>query len=138
MVEVTRILLAVVFAVAGVAKLLDLDGSRQAIAGFGVRGRLARPLGLALPAAELSIAAGLLFTASARYAAAAAAALLTAFCLAIGLARARGRTPDCHCFGRLHSAPAGWGTLARNAALLVVAIGIAVVPSAQPSWRALS
>src|SRR5207249_3104411 len=29
----------------------------------------------------------------------------------------RGRTPHCHCFGQLHSSPAGWTTLSRNALL---------------------
>ncbi|MDX6381014.1 MAG: hypothetical protein QOI57_2038, partial [Rubrobacteraceae bacterium] len=39
----------------------------------------------------------------------------------IALNLARGRKPDCHCFGQLHSAPAGWNTLARNGALAAVA-----------------
>ena len=30
---------------------------------------------------------------------------------------ARGEEPDCHCFGQIHSAPAGPPTLARNAVL---------------------
>lgn len=138
MIDVLRILLAVVFATAGVAKLADLEGSRRAVAGFGVRDPLARPLGLALPLAELAIAAGLLFTASARYAAAAAAGLLAVYCVAIGTALARGRTPDCHCFGRLHSAPAGGGTLTRNAGLGAVTVAIALIPAATPSWLALA
>jgi peroxiredoxin len=33
----------------------------------------------------------------------------------------RGRKPECHCFGQLHSAPAGWKTLARNGALAALA-----------------
>jgi peroxiredoxin len=34
---------------------------------------------------------------------------------------ARGHTPDCHCFGQLHSAPIGWPTLARNGILVIIA-----------------
>jgi hypothetical protein len=43
------------------------------------------------------------------------------FAIGISVNLARGRTPDCHCFGQLHSAPAGWKTLARNRVLAVVA-----------------
>ena len=138
MIDVVRILLACVFAVAGLAKLADLEGSRRALAGFGLRRSLSRPLGLALPLAELTIAGGLLSVASARYAAAAAAGVLVVFCAAIGAALARGRKPDCHCFGRLHSAPAGWGTLVRNVVLAGVAVVIAAVPAANLSWLALA
>ena len=48
--------------------------------------------------------------------------LLAVFSAAIGVSLARGRTPDCHCFGQLHSAPASWKTLVRNAALAALAI----------------
>ena len=48
--------------------------------------------------------------------------LLLAFMAGIGYNLARGRTPDCHCFGNLHSEPAGWSTLIRNGVLAVVAI----------------
>ena len=34
---------------------------------------------------------------------------------------ARGRKPECHCFGQIHSAPVGWKTLARNGVLAAVA-----------------
>ena len=43
------------------------------------------------------------------------------FVVGISINLARGRTPDCHCFGQLHSAPAGWKTLARNGVLAAVA-----------------
>jgi hypothetical protein len=48
---VARLLLALVFAIAGVAKLSDREGSRRAIAGFGVPSALAAPRGLVLPLA---------------------------------------------------------------------------------------
>ncbi len=109
--------LAGVFATAGLAKLLDRKGSREAAKGFGVPDRAAGVVALALPLVELAIAA-LLLPASTRWSAALAAlALLLVFCAAIGTAMVRGEAPDCHCFGQLHSASAGWSTLARNAAL---------------------
>jgi methylamine dehydrogenase accessory protein MauD len=49
--------------------------------------------------------------------AAGALVLLGAFSLAVAVNLARGRTPDCHCFGQVHSRPIGAGTLARNAIL---------------------
>jgi peroxiredoxin len=115
-----RLLLAVVFVAAGAAKLADRAGSRQAVAGFGVPS-LATPLATLLPLAELAVAAALIPAASAWWGALGALALLLLFVAGIGINLARGRNPDCHCFGHLHSAPAGWRTLARNGALAAIA-----------------
>src|SRR5215212_7524077 len=57
---IARLLVAAVFILAGVAKLADRQGSRQAIIDFGVPSSLAAPLGLLLPLAELAVAATLL------------------------------------------------------------------------------
>src|SRR5579875_1448406 len=116
-----RLALAIVFLVAGFAKLADRQGSRQAMTGFGVPVLLAGPFGLLLPIAEIATAVALIPRDSARYGGIAALALLLLFCLGIGLSLARGEAPDCHCFGQLHSSPAGWSTLGRNAGLAVVA-----------------
>ena len=124
-----RLVLALVFAVAGVAKLMDLAGSRRAIVEFGVPAALAGPLGILLPLAELGIAAALLPTTTAWWGAVGALVLLLLFAAAIGANLARGRKPDCHCFGQLHSAPAGWSTLARNAVL--------AFPAALVVWQGL-
>jgi len=115
------LLLALVFAVAGVAKLADRAGSRQAIADFGVPAALAGPLGILLPLAELAVAAALAPTTTAWWGAVGALVLLTVFAVAIVTNLARGRRPSCRCFGQLHSAPAGWSTLARNAVLVAPA-----------------
>lgn len=116
-----RLMLAAVFVVAGVAKLADREGSRRAVADFGVPAVLAAPLGILLPLAELTVAAALIPTATAVWGAVGALALLLLFAAGIGANLARGRTPDCHCFGQLHSAPASWSTLARNVILASVA-----------------
>jgi len=121
-----RLVLAAVFAVAGTAKLLDAAGSRGALEGFGVPRAAARLAGTVLPVAELAIAAGLLVPASAWWSALAAAGLLAVFMAAIGLSMARGAAPDCHCFGRLHSAPVSWRTQLRNG-VLAAAAGVAVL-----------
>lgn len=125
-----RVLLACVFFLAGVAKLVDLAGSRRAAVAFGVPERLAGVVGVGLPVCELAVAVGLVPVASARFGALGALLLLVCFVMAIASALARGRAPDCHCFGQVHSAPVGWRTLARNAVLLAVAGFVAIA-----GWR---
>jgi thiol-disulfide isomerase/thioredoxin len=121
-----RLVLAAVFAVAAAGKLADLEGSRRALAGFGVPSRLARPLGVLLPVAELAVALALLPAATARAAVIAAGALLVLFVVAISAGMIRGESPDCHCFGRIHSSPAGWSTLVRNGGLGALALFVAL------------
>ena len=114
---IARLVLGAVFTLAGVAKLSDLKGSRKAIIDFGVPPAIAAPLGLLLPVAELSVAATLIPASTAWWGALGALALLSVFVVGITYNLARGRKPECHCFGQLHSAPAGWKTLARNGVL---------------------
>jgi peroxiredoxin/uncharacterized membrane protein YphA (DoxX/SURF4 family) len=118
---VARLLLALVFVVAGVAKLADRNGSRKALTGFGLPSSLAVPLGTLLPLTELAVAAALIPTMTAWWGALGALVLLLLFVAGIAVNLARGRKPDCHCFGQLHSAPTGWATLMRNGALAAVA-----------------
>jgi peroxiredoxin len=118
---IARLVLGAVFTLASVAKLADLKGSRQAIIDFGVPSAIAAPLGLLLPVAELTVAATLLPASTAWWGALGALALLAVFVVGITYNLARGRKPECHCFGQLHSAPAGWKTLARNGVLAAIA-----------------
>jgi thiol-disulfide isomerase/thioredoxin len=116
-----RLVLAAVFATAGVAKLADRDGARRAAIGFGAPERLAGPVAFVLPLGELAVAGAVLPAGSARWGALGALSLLGVFTAAIAVNLALGRTPDCHCFGQLHSAPAGPSVLVRNLALAGVA-----------------
>ena len=118
---IVRLILALVFLVAGVAKLADRAGSRQALIDFGVPKSLTTPLGILLPLAELAVAVALIPTSTAWWGALGALALLVLFVAGISINLARGRKPDCHCFGQLHSAPVGWSTLLRNGVLAAVA-----------------
>src|SRR5215211_1927828 len=118
---IARLVLAAVFIVAGLAKLSDLKGSRKAITDFGLPEVLASPLALLLPLAELGVGAALIPASSAWWGALGALGLLLLFLVGISINLARGRKPECHCFGQLHSAPAGWKTLARNGVLAAVA-----------------
>jgi thiol-disulfide isomerase/thioredoxin len=113
----TRCLLSLIFLVAAVGKFADMPGSRRAVRGFGVPESFAGLIGTALPVVELAVGLALLFGRTVWWGAVGATALLTCFVLAIGVNLLRGRTPDCHCFGQLHSAPAGPTTLIRNAVL---------------------
>src|SRR5260221_1427474 len=121
-----RFLLAVVFVVAGLAKLADRAGSRQALYDFGLPAALAGPSGLLLPLAELAVAVALLLSASAWWGALGALALLLLFVAGIGYNLAHRRGPDCHCFGPLFSPPPGRATLVPNllpAALAAFVLG---------------
>jgi methylamine dehydrogenase accessory protein MauD len=109
-----------------VAKTAGRGAAPTTLRAFGIPWWAAQPLGWMLPAAELAVAIALLPVASARYGALAAAGLLVAFTGAVAYQLARGRRVECNCFGRLHSAPIGTGTLLRNAVLLAGAALVAV------------
>lgn len=116
-----RIVLFAVFLLAGATKLADPRGSRKAFRDFGLPMALAKPMVLLLPLVELIVAAALLPVSLAWYGAWGALALLGVFLIATGVAMVRGRKPDCHCFGQLHSAPVGWQTVVRNVVLAAAA-----------------
>lgn len=133
-----RLLLAAVLIVAGGAKLADLPGSRRAAAGLGVPERLAPTVGILLPIAELAIGVALIRAATAWWGALGALALLAVFIVAIAFNLARGRTPDCHCFGQIHSAPAGPATIARNGGLAAIALFILITGWRDPGASAVA
>jgi hypothetical protein len=116
-----RLVLVAVFGVAGVAKLLDRRGTREAISNFGVPSGLVGSLSILLSIAELAVAVGLLFGTTTWWATAGALLLLCVFIVVMGVNLRRGHAPDCHCFGQLYSRPLGWPTLLRNVALALLA-----------------
>lgn len=124
-VSLSQLVLIVVFAVAGVAKLADLGGTRRAVESFGVPSRLAPAAAVLLPLAELAVAVALVPSATARWGALAAIALLLAFSVAIVRVLRRGTAVDCNCFGGLAQTEVGRGTLVRNALLGLLAVFVA-------------
>ncbi len=135
---IARLCLVAVFLIAGVAKLADRRGTRQALANFDVPARLIDPFVLLLPLAELAAATALVFPTTARRGAAGSLLLLALFVVGLTRVLRRGEAPDCHCFGQLHSKPARWTTVARN---LVLALPAGYVTLAGPgpsltSWVA--
>jgi peroxiredoxin len=119
-----RLLLSAMFLVAGTAKLADQQGSRKAIIDFGIPSSFATSLGFFLPLIEIVIAVTLIPQVSAWWGAIGALILLLVFVAGISVNLMSGRKPDCHCFGQLHSAPAGWSMAARNAGLAAVAFWV--------------
>src|SRR6185369_4754357 len=95
---IIRLFLAVVLLTAGVAKLVDHDGSRKGMLGFGVPESFAGILSWVLVVAELSLAIALLPSISFQYAAIGAFALFSLFSLGIGVSVAKGKKTNCHCF----------------------------------------
>jgi peroxiredoxin len=130
--SLARIVLAVLFALAGVAKFRDRPGTAQALADFGIPAVWSGPLSHALPVAEMVVAAALIPQATAIYGAGAALILLLGFIGAIAINLMRGRTPNCHCFGQLYSRPVGRGTLVRNGLLCAIAAFIVVAGWTDP------
>jgi uncharacterized membrane protein YphA (DoxX/SURF4 family)/thiol-disulfide isomerase/thioredoxin len=118
---IARLSLALTFFVSGLAKLADRTGSRHALIEFGVPAALATPLGSLLPVVELVVAAALLSSAYAWWAAVGALVLLLVFIAAISVNLARGQKPICRCFGQAHRSPVGMSTLIRNEMLAAVA-----------------
>jgi peroxiredoxin/uncharacterized membrane protein YphA (DoxX/SURF4 family) len=133
-----RIALSGVFGVAGVTKLIDPRGTRDAVKNFGAPEPLVPAVSLALPIVELAIAAGLLFTDTSRVSALAALLVLMLFIVAISVNLARGHTHDCHCFGQLYSRPLGWPTLARNIAFALGAVFLLWQSDTTPDSNILS
>ncbi len=121
-----RLVLAAVFTVAGVTKLADPGGTRAAAVEFGAPVAVAPAVAVVLPVTELATAALLVPAATAQAGATLALGLLLAVSAAVAAAAARGRTPDCRCFGNLRPRPAGPATLGRNFALALLA-GFVVV-----------
>jgi methylamine dehydrogenase accessory protein MauD len=118
---IARSLLGAVFLVSGVAKLSDLQGTRQALIDFHLPVRLAVPASFVLPAGEFVIAIALVSTAKGGVGSVAAFVFLLLTSAGIAVSLANGRRPVCRCFGQIDSTPIGWQTLVRNGVLAGVA-----------------
>jgi thiol-disulfide isomerase/thioredoxin len=132
-----RVVVAAMFGVSATAKLTDRHSVRAAVVEFGVPGGIAGPVGWALVIAELATAVLLVLGGMwARLGAGAAVVLLLAFSGAVALNLTRGRSAECHCFGRLSAGPAGWPAVARNAMFAALAAFVAL--GGQLGWPLLA
>jgi methylamine dehydrogenase accessory protein MauD len=121
MLTLARLFLISVFVIAAFSKFRDRPGFRGALRDFGLPPWTERPLVIALPIAELSVAGLLIADKTAKWGAGAALVFLAMFIGVIARSLVRGEKPNCHCFGQLHSSPVGWATLARNGGLAAIA-----------------
>jgi uncharacterized membrane protein YphA (DoxX/SURF4 family) len=129
LVLVLRIALGLTFVVAGGLKIGHADIFASQIAGFELLPQpLIAPLALLLPFVEVLVGAYLIVGLFTRAAAVAAAILLAVFDGAIALAVVRGLHASCGCFGPSDQTTTSWGEVARDAAIVIVALIIA--------WRA--
>ena len=104
-IALVRLILSLIFLVAGITKLTDQKGTREAVMNFGAPKAAAPSVAVVLPLLELAIAVGLLFSATAWLSALAALLVLGIFVVAIGINLAQGKTHECHCFGQIYSRP---------------------------------
>jgi uncharacterized membrane protein YphA (DoxX/SURF4 family) len=95
-----RLVLAVVWAWAGLAKISDPDAAARAVRAYELFPEtLVKPIAWGLPFVELGLALLLLIGLATRPAAWVSAVLFVAFIAMIGSAWARGLSIDCGCFG---------------------------------------
>jgi hypothetical protein len=121
-------LLAAVFATSGALKVRHPFPSALALRRFGLVRRLRPRLGRALGAAELALAAALIFSPRPQVPLLLAAILLLAFVVLIGRALLRGERFACGCFGE-GAETISWTTAGRTASLLgaaALALGAAL------------
>lgn len=117
-----RILLFAVFAVAGISKLLDLQGAAKAMREFGTPDEFAKTFAVALPFAEIVFAVCFLFTGMSWVGSIGALLLLLSFIGGMIWQISQGKAPDCHCFGQIHSEPVGKKSLIRNIVFAFLAL----------------
>lgn len=114
---VAAVVLGVVFLASGILKLADRQWPAEARQ-LGVPVVVAR----IVPVAEVVLGAALVAGRGAAAVAWPALAFLGAATAVLVVNLRRGRRPVCACFGGLSRRPIGWGSVARNAALAVVAV----------------
>jgi uncharacterized membrane protein YphA (DoxX/SURF4 family) len=127
-----RFALAIVFLLAGAAKLPRRREFTDAVLGYGlVPPRIGRFVGAWLPAVELGAAILLLAGLATEIVAGLIGLLLAGFSVAIVANLVRGRAIDCGCYGVVAERRITWLTVVRNAVLIGMAVLVAgVAPTA--------
>lgn len=131
-------LVGVVFVASAVSKVRDFGGfARSLPALVPVARRLVRPLAAVVLVAEAAVPVLLVVPPATSYGFAVGGVLFAAFTAAIAVALRHGRLAPCRCFGA-SSAPIGPRHLARNGALLIIAVAGGLAPHGLPPLPALS
>jgi uncharacterized membrane protein YphA (DoxX/SURF4 family) len=136
MATVARLLLGVVFVVAGALKLPDPAAAVRAVRAYQLLPEpLVAPVSFGLPVVEIAVGLALVAGVFVRTAALAAAVLLVVFLAGVGSAWARGLQIDCGCFGDGGQVAAGETAypleVLRDGALLVIAFALARWPASR-------
>lgn len=131
-----RLVVAAVFLYAAVPKLLDPAGFAQDISNYNLLPNdVVGYVAVLGPVMEVVVALALVAGVEAKGAALVAAAMLAVFAAAMGQAMARGIDLSCGCFGAASEAAVGWGSIARNAALIAACVLVLLGPEVR--WRAV-
>jgi putative oxidoreductase len=124
---VIRVILGVIFLVAGSAKIGHATFFAAQIAGFRILPSVViAPMALILPYLEVMLGGYLVLGLFTRAAAWIAAAMLLAFDLAIASAVVRGMAVNCGCFGPTDQTVTTWAEVARDAVFVLLAIFVAL------------
>lgn len=116
---VARLTLALIFALASVGKLGDVQAFADALRGYDfLPAVLTAPLARLIPLLEGAVAIALIAGYQLPIALSLAAALLATFALAGARALLHGRDIDCGCLGRTAALRIGWISVAANVALV--------------------
>jgi uncharacterized membrane protein YphA (DoxX/SURF4 family) len=125
-----RLLAGVIWLVAGAAKIADLQHFHAQVIQYRLLpGSLEAPFAYALPFVEVLIGLYLLVGLLTRAAGVAASVLMVLFLAAQAQAWARGLSLDCGCFGALAHQTVGFWTIARDAALGIPSLLMALRPA---------
>lgn len=123
-----RYVLAFVFLTAAVPKLFKPGEFERALRNYALLpAALVRPVGRWLPRLELVGALALLLGLAIPPVAAAAAVLLVAFALAVGINLVRGREIECGCYSSVAPRQIGWGLVAGDVVLVGMALAVALL-----------
>ena len=128
-----RLLIGVLFVLAGLGKLRDRAGFRRAVDRYELLpGSLVSPFAAALPWVEVAVGIALAAGFATPLAAGMVTVMLLGFAVAAAVNLLRGRDIDCGCAGAAGGTRISWWLVARNAALAVLAAGVAVVTADRP------
>jgi len=134
-----RFILGFIFLMSSIGKLIDLQGSVDAVYGFNVFPMaFARFAGLTVPFIELLVALALIFGVFTRLAALGVSIMsLCFFLVKAHVLYIQGRQIDCGCFGALMSTMASV-TIHMDIPMLLMGVVIIVAPAAVRNWVSLA